>query len=39
VVTRGGGYYFFPSVNALGAIANGDYRGQEAELERPRVTY
>jgi hypothetical protein len=39
VVTRGGGYYFYPSVNALGAIANGDYRGQEADLDRPRVTY
>lgn len=39
VVTRGGGYFFYPSVNALGAIANGDYRGQEADLDRPRVTY
>jgi Dyp-type peroxidase family len=39
VVTRGGGYYFYPSVTALGAIANNDYRGQDAELDRPRVTY
>jgi hypothetical protein len=38
VVTRGG-YYFYPSMNALGAIANDDYRGRDADLHRARATY
>jgi Dyp-type peroxidase family len=34
VITRGGGYFFYPGVTALEAIATGDYFGQEDELPR-----
>jgi deferrochelatase/peroxidase EfeB len=34
VITRGGGYFFYPSVTALKAIGTGDYFGQEDELPR-----
>jgi Dyp-type peroxidase family len=37
VVTRGGGYYFYPSVNALKAIASDDYEGQDKDPQPPRA--
>jgi Dyp-type peroxidase family len=32
VVTRGGGYFFYPGIGALRAIATGNYAGQEDPL-------
>jgi Dyp-type peroxidase family len=34
VVTRGGGYFFYPSISALTAIATRDYLGQDDPLRR-----
>lgn len=39
VVTRGGGYFFYPSLTALTAIATGDYSGLEEPVCRRRTAF